>query len=127
MKRLLLIAPFALLAACSEQDICISRATSQLRTINSLVAETQGNLARGYALEERQELRERDYVCRIDNGDGTVSEKICTDVQTFTRRVPVAIDLNAEQAKLDSLIERQALEQRRADAAVQQCRIQFPE
>lgn len=127
MKRLLFLAPFALLAACSEQDICISNATSQLRTINALVAETRGNLARGYAIEERQELRERRYVCSIENSDGTTSSRFCTDTEVITRDVPVAIDLNAERAKLESLVERQAVEQRRADAAVRQCQIQFPE
>jgi len=127
MKRLLLIAPLVLLTACSEQDICISNATSQIRTINSLVAETRGNLSRGYALEKRQEIRERRYVCTINNGDGTVSNEICTDTEVTTTDVPVAIDLNAEQAKLNSLLERQTVEQRRADAAVQQCQIQYPE
>jgi hypothetical protein len=41
--------------------------------------------------------------------------------------VPVAIDLVAEQAKLDSLLDRQPRMQAQANAAVEQCRLYYPE
>ena len=49
------LAPLMLLplvAACSEQQMCISRATKDLRQVQSFISEAEGNLARGYALVE---------------------------------------------------------------------------
>ena len=53
MKRLLLCS-FALLAACgTPQEQCIAYGTRDLRTVDKLIVETEGNLTRGYALEEK--------------------------------------------------------------------------
>ena len=58
MRPALMILPFLALAACATpREQCIGQATRDLRVLNSLIAETQGNLARGYAIEEQQEVR----------------------------------------------------------------------
>ena len=66
----------ALLAACgTPQEQCINRSTRELRTIERLLAEVDGNLARGYAWEEYQIVRTRWEVCGYSEetrSDGTV-------------------------------------------------------
>ena len=51
MKRLLSIALLALAGCGTPQEQCINRNTRDLRTVDRLIVETQGNLQRGYALE----------------------------------------------------------------------------
>lgn len=128
MHKSLLILPLALLAACgTPQERCISQANSQLRVLDGLIAESRANLSRGYALEEQQEVVVINTTCTGHNDDGSTFTFPCEDTQTRTRRVPVAIDLNAEQAKLNSLIERREQEAAAAQARAQQCVVQYPE
>ena len=52
MKRFALPV-LALLAACgTPQEQCINRNTRDLRTVDRLITETEGNLQRGYAYEQ---------------------------------------------------------------------------
>lgn len=128
MRVSLLLLPFLALAACATpREQCVGQATRELRVINSLITETQGNLSRGYALVEQQDVRVLRTVCEGTNEDGSTFRFPCEETETFTRNVPVAIDLNVEQAKLRSLQERQAQEQRRAQIATQQCIAIHPE
>ena len=128
MHKSLLVLPLALLAACgTPQERCISQANSQVRVLDRLISETQGNLSGGYALEEQQEVRVINTTCTGQNEDGTTFVFPCEDTQTRTRRVPVAIDLNAEQAKLNSLLQRREQEAAAAQARAQQCVVQYPE
>ncbi|MGB8815084.1 MAG: hypothetical protein WCC57_18035, partial [Paracoccaceae bacterium] len=51
MKRLAFV--FLALTACgTPQEQCINRNTRDIRVIDRLIAETETNLSRGYALEE---------------------------------------------------------------------------
>lgn len=93
----------------------------------SLIGETEGNLRRGYSLAEQQDVRVWRTTCEGTNADGSTFRFPCEETETYTRDVPVAIDLNAERAKLRSLQERQVIEQRRVQAAVQQCVAIHPE
>jgi hypothetical protein len=128
MRPALILLPFLALAACATpREQCISDATRDLRVMNALVAETQGNLARGYALVEQQEIRTIRRTCRGENRDGSTFRYPCDETQTFTTNRPVAIDLNAERAKLNSLVERRAQEQARSDQIVLQCISIHPE
>ena len=128
MRAPVLLVPLLALVACATpREQCISQGTRDLRVINSLISETQGNLSRGYALAEQQEVRVLRRSCEGTNADGSTFRFPCEETETFTRNVPVAIDLNAERAKLRSLQERQVLEQRRARAATQQCIAIHPE
>ncbi|MEJ6477192.1 MAG: hypothetical protein QNL92_00770 [Octadecabacter sp.] len=128
MRASLLLLPLLALAACATpREQCVGQATRELRVINSLITETQGNLSRGYALVEQQDVRVLRTMCQGTNEDGSTFRFPCEETETFTRNVPVAIDLNVEQAKLRSLQERQAQEQRRAQTATQQCIAIHPE
>ncbi|MFT5743559.1 MAG: hypothetical protein ACI86S_001630 [Paracoccaceae bacterium] len=128
MRASFLLLPLLAFAACATpREQCIGQATRELRVINSLITETQGNLSRGYALVEQQDVRVLRTMCEGTNEDGSTFRFPCEETETFTRNVPVAIDLNAEQAKLRSLQERQTQEQRRAQAATQQCIAIHPE
>lgn len=129
-KSLVLLSTLALVAACATpREACISGAQRELRTLNGLIAETQGNLARGYALGQNQEIRVVRERCPVYDSEGneTGTFTICEVPETVTTQVPVAIDLNAEQAKLRSLLDRKAQMETQVNAAIQQCIAANPE
>lgn len=120
------------LAACgTPQERCISRNTSEYRTVSSLLAEVEGNLARGYAWEERQVVRSRFDQCRRvwrdRNGATQVDTYGCWRDYVDTDRYRVPIDPLVEQRKRDSLAARQAELTRSANAAVSACRAAYPD
>ncbi|GGL52128.1 hypothetical protein [Wenxinia marina] len=122
------LAAILVLAGClSPREACIASVSRELNTINSLIAETQGNLARGYALEERTEIYTVPRRCDGTNADGTTFTYSCPEQRTRSRNEPVAIDLNAERAKLNSLLERRASMEAGTNAAVRQCIASNPE
>lgn len=127
MRRALILLPLLLAACATPREQCINDVTRELRVLNGLVTETQQNISRGYALEEVQEVRVIRTTCTGNNDDGSTFTFPCEETQTFNRDVPVAIDLNAERAKLNSLLERQAQLERATDAAIQQCVATYPE
>lgn len=128
MRPAYILLPLAMLAACATpREQCISSATRDTRVLSSLINETQANLARGYALEQRQDIRTVSGTCRGRNADGSTFLFRCDETETFTTTVPVAIDLNAEQAKLVSLQERFVQTQAASNQAVAQCIALNPE
>lgn len=128
MRPALMILPFLALAACATpREQCIGQATRDLRVLNSLITEAQVNLARGYAIEEQQEIRTLRKTCRGENSDGTTFRYGCDETETFTTNRPVAIDLNVERAKLNSLVERRNQQQTTSDQVVLQCISIHPE
>lgn len=128
MRPALLMIPLLALAACATpRDSCINDALRDVRINNSLIAQTRANLERGYALEDRQEVRSIRRSCRGTTAEGVEFRYRCDRVQTFTTSVPVAIDLNAEQAKLESLVERQLDLREQSEQAIAQCIATFPE
>src|SRR6056297_2760500 len=128
MRPALILLPLAALAACATpREQCIDTAMRDTRVLSALIAETEGNLARGYALETEQDIRTVSRTCQGRTEEGSTFTFPCDETVTFDRSVPVAIDLNAEQAKLESLRERFASEQAAANAAVAQCIAIHPE
>ena len=128
MRPALVLLPVLALAACATpREECIADATRDTRVLSSLINETQANLSRGYALEERQDVRTITRSCRGENDDGADFLFPCNQTETFTTSMPVAIDLNAEKAKLESLQERFALTQSSSNQAVAQCIAIHPE
>lgn len=126
--RLSYIAFPLMLAACaSPQERCIADTNRELNVINRLINETRGNVARGFAIEEQEELVVVNGTCEGETSEGVTFEFDCEKTETVSRRVPVAIDLNAERAKLDSLEERQQLLRSQQAAKIAQCQAQFPE
>ena len=113
-----------ILAACaSPYDRCVSDATEDANTLSSLIAETEENIARGYAIDEQVEPRISYQYCFNRRGVWT----LCRQNDLRTKEVPVAIDLAAEERKLDGM--RTKLEELKLQAGrdIRACRAQFPE
>ncbi|GAA3862287.1 hypothetical protein [Celeribacter arenosi] len=119
--------PFALLpliAACSQQDACISRASKDYRIVSGLIEETRANIARGYGLTTYSELVESYEKC---GEDAEGRDLYCQTVDTVKRQKPVSIDLEAERAKLSSQLAKQAELAVSTKAAQAACIAQYPE
>lgn len=127
LPALALLSALALAACQTPREDCISDASRQLRTVDSLIRETRGNLDRGYAIEEEQEVNVvRDY-CAVRLEDGTEGRVRCDRTEVDEVRRPVAIDLRAERAKLESLLERRAQLVPERDARIRGCVATYPE
>ncbi len=124
---LLLLSALGLSACQTPQEACLSAATRDLRIVESLIRETEGNLRRGYAIETEQRIDVDREVCEVDLPDGTERRFFCdrTDVVDVER--PVAIDLRAERAKLDSLLEQRGRLLGQQEARLAACRAAYPE
>lgn len=128
MRPAFILLPLALVVACATpREQCISDVTRDTKVMSHLINETRGNLARGYALEERQDVRSVPATCRGRDNEGNEIRIRCEETKTFTSTVPVAIDLNVERAKLASLEERFAQAQANSNQAVAQCIAVHPE
>ena len=131
MRRLLLPALMILVACGTPQEQCINRNTRDLRTMQKLVDETQANLTRGYAIEEYTvwvpvwQICERPPAPAPDQP--APPPRYCFDEEPQTKTRPKAIDLNAERAKLESLLQRRDELARAAQPVIAQCKTQYPE
>ena len=120
--RFVTLGLLSFVAACATpREACLSQVNKDQRVLERLVVDTRSNLERGYAIETQQKIREVRAVCKSTLPDGTVINIRCKQTQVREVRVPVAIDLNAERAKLASLEERQQQMQANAQVARQQC------
>ena len=130
MKRFLMISVALGLAACgTPQQQCIAQVSGNLRVVDQLIAETEANLARGYAIAQVVETR-LDFVdCTPDptpEQPNPRPRQCVEDVpQTVSR--PVAIDLNAEAAKLASLKAKRSQLAASAAVGIAACQRQYPE
>lgn len=127
----LILLPFLLSACGTPQEQCISRNTSELRNITRLLEEVEGNLARGYAWDERSVTESEYTTCRrvIRDKDGTkhvVTEGCWRDV-TRTEQFRVAIDPVAEARKAEGLRTRKAALERQVPGILAACKEAFPE
>lgn len=121
--------PLALLACGTPQEQCIARNTRDLRVVDRLIVETEGNLKRGYALERVTEYEDRPGRCAVPptaENPNPPPEMCWVEVPVTVER-PKAIDLRAEAAKLDSLRAKQRELSRAADSVIAQCRALHPE
>ncbi len=122
MRAILFLPLLALLvAACaSPRERCLRAAVSELRVIDALIAETQGNLDRGYAIDSQVETRTVLELCAWPREEVL----FCTRQEPVTRERPRAIDVAAEERKLADLQERRRAEARRAQAAIDACPVE---
>lgn len=130
MQRSIFLIPLVLLAACgTPQEQCIARSTKDLRIVERLVVDTQRNIDRGYAMEEYTVVVPEWQQCeqRFDKNGKPLPPRMCLEDREETRTRPVAIDLNAESAKLESLLAKRDQLRREASARVESCRQQYPE
>jgi len=130
MKRLVL-ASFALLIACgTPQEQCINRNTRDLRTVEKLIAETQGNLDRGYALETVTRYQDYWGTCYdpvVVEGEKLLRPRPCLKERSYTEERAKAIDLTAEARKLEGLKAKRQELARAAQPLIAQCKAQYPE
>ena len=95
--------------ACgTPQEQCINRNTRDLRTVDRLIAETEGNLDRGYALKPSLTMRITGPPARATVGRKgrrpPVPRRGCAwTSDPVTRPAAKAIDLNEEARKLEGL------------------------
>lgn len=130
MKRLTFLALVVLSACGTPQEQCISRNTRDLRTVDRLIKETEGNLARGYAFETITVYEDRWVYCpqpRPPEGETPQPPRLCLDERPVTEQRPKAIDLTEEARKLESLKAKRKQLARAAEAVIAQCRTQYPE
>jgi hypothetical protein len=130
MKRLTFLALAALAACGTPQEQCISRNTRDLRTVDRLIDEAEGNLARGYAYETITVYEDYWVTCPIPApvaGEPPPKPRLCLDERPVTEQRPKAIDLNEEARKLDSLKTKRKQLARQAEAVIAQCKAQYPE
>jgi hypothetical protein len=130
MRRLCLLA-LALVAGCgTPQEQCIARGTRELRTVDRLIAETEGNLKRGYALETVTRYEEYWGSCvgqATINGQPTLVPTSCRRERAITEQRPRAIDLQAEARKLEGLQAKRVELSRAAGPVIAQCKAAHPE
>lgn len=128
MKRAILALAAALAACGTPQEQCIAYNTRDLRVVDRLIEEVEGNLARGYALEEITITREFWSVCRGDRAaDGSPTTEPCLRDREYTDTRPKAIDLTLEAQKLEGLRQKRADLAKAATAVIDQCRASYPE
>ena len=127
----LILLPFLLVACGTPQEQCISRNTSELRSVTRLLEEVEGNLARGYAWEEREVWDTVLTTCRrvVRDKDGNrhvVHDSCWRDVRS-TERYRVAIDPVSEARKAEGLRARKAVLDKQVPAILAACKEAFPE
>lgn len=123
----LLLSLALFVSACgTPQEQCIRNATRELHTLDRLIAETEANLARGYAYEDYEKVRHVWTWCDDFTGP-TRHRRMCLEPVFDTVERPVAIDPAVEMRKLDGLKSRRAALAKRAQAEVAACRAKFPE
>lgn len=133
MKRIALPL-LLLLAACgTPQEQCIAQNTRDLRVVTRLANEAEGNLARGYALEEYEVVVPTWENCiRLvpgtkDNPEPREVVTTCRGLERETRTRPQSIDLAQERIKLAQLRQRQRALEVQVPSITQQCQALYPE
>lgn len=137
VKPISMLPVFAILVACgTPQEQCIARETRDLRVVDRLIVDAEGNLKRGYAYEDVVISSTVWVTCAplpvappIEGSPPAepVKPRLCLDdrEETFTR--PVAIDLAAEQSKLSGLKAKRKQLAAAGDRSIAACRKAYPE
>lgn len=128
MHKSLIILPLLGLAACATpRESCIAAASRDLSVVSQLITQTELNVARGYGIDTRQEVRSIPRICYDERADGTIRTEICDETYVRDVDVPVALDLDSERAKLRQLKEQRARLEGPTEAAIRQCTATYPE
>jgi hypothetical protein len=130
MHRPLALALCLLLAACATpRQACLRNATADLAVVDRLIAETEANLNRGFAIDREPYVTSGLEFClgnaarRQNVGVGFT---YCNTVETRYREVPRAIDRTAERRKLAELRDTRARLDRQARASIAACEARYP-
>lgn len=135
MTRFARTAVFSLLAltACgTPQEQCINAVTRDMRVVDRLIAEAEGNLARGYGFETVTVYSTRWVPCGPPppppaEGQKPPRPQMCLDEVPETVRKPVALDLAAEAQKLAGLKAKRAQQAKAAEPQIAACKAEYPE
>lgn len=130
MKRLTFLALAALSACGTPQEQCINRNTRDLRTVDRLIAEAEGNIDRGYAYETVTVYEDYWTWCPsppVPEGQEQPPPRMCLEDRAVTEQRPKAIDLKEEARKLEGLREKRKDLARRAEVVIAQCKAEYPE
>ena len=98
--------------------------------VDRLIAETQGNLDRGYAYETITVYEDYWTTCPeppVVEGEPAPKPRMCLDERPVTEQRAKAIDLNEEARKLDSLNAKRRDLARKAEDVIAHCKAQYPE
>lgn len=130
MKRFLLISVALGLAACgTPQEQCIGQVSRDLRIVDKLIAESERNLARGYAMADVVQTRTEFVDCTPDPTPERPKPRPrqCLEEESETVSRPVAINLDEEAAKLATLRTKRAQLAAATSSAIAACQRQYPE
>lgn len=131
MKRLALPALLVLSACGTPQEQCINAATRDMRVVDRLIAESEGNLARGYGYQQVTVWTTRWVPCGPPpppvEGQPKPKPQMCLDDVPETVRKPVALDLAAEAQKLAGLKAKRAAQAKAAAPQIAACKAEYPE
>lgn len=123
MRRWIGLGLVALAGCATPQEQCISGASREIGVLERLIAQTEANLDRGYGLKTVERTVPDGY-----RSCGTVENPMrCAVTKIERKQVPVAIDLNAEKQKLDSLVARRNADAQTLQSVIAQCRVAYPE
>ena len=120
----------ALLSACgTPQEQCIAASTHDLHVVAQLIRQTQTNISRGYAMQSVTKTMPAYVDCTPHPTDANPNPEtqMCWVDQAQTVQQPVAIDLKAEQQKLDGLIAKRGQLIQQSTSAVALCKQEYPE
>jgi len=126
MRRLALLLLLPLAACATPLEKCQRAAREELNTVTLLIAETEQNIARGYAIQRETVERPNLQVCFGETVDDNVGIVFCNETITKIVETPVAIDPAAEQRKLAALKARQADLIAESEAALTRCAAIYP-
>ena len=116
-----LLVLFAMAGCAAQPSACSSTAARDLRTLDTLIAESRENLARGYAIGSRTGRGNSSVNVCLGNSSRNVGVSFCSGGNGARRTGPVAIDLDAERAKLESMLQKRPVLASRAAADAAAC------
>lgn len=119
--------PLVLAGCATPREQCLTDVSRDLQINERLIAQTERTLERGFATRREQRVREVTRTCRGVTETGEAVRTRCPDVVVRNVQVPVAVDLNAERAKLASLQTRNAQLRARTHQAQDRCVALYPE
>ncbi|WP_126974978.1 hypothetical protein [Frigidibacter oleivorans] len=94
----------ALAAGCVQQPAaCRGTAARDLQTLDGLIADSRATLDRGYAIGPAGRSGNASVNVCLGSGSDNVGISFCTGDGGYRRSGPVAVDLDAERARLKQM------------------------
>lgn len=123
MRRIFLLALVPLVACSTPQERCIASVTKNIRVLDRLISTSQQNVDRGYAYHTKEYTVFTTVVC----GEVDGKKVLCQVPETASRKIPVAINLDNEQAKLNTLRKKRKQLASQSKSQIASCKSSYPE